>query len=79
MLLDILNLSDMHIGYAPNLAGIHTTPRKRTHPTPLLFGQRSSRHMRYGWIRSPGASSLMLLGMLSIGVAYAVVVRQTTG
>ena len=35
--------------------------------------------MRYGKIRSPGESSLMLLGMLSIGAAYAVVVRQTTG
>ena len=44
MLLDILNLSGMHIGYSLNLSGMHTNlggmhtiQRKRTHPTPLSF------------------------------------------
>jgi len=33
---------------------------------------------RSGLIRRPEASSLMLLGMLSIGAAYAGIVRQTS-
>ena len=47
------------IGHAHNSTDTHT-------PDLLAFEQRGSRRMRYGWIRLPGASSLILLGMLRL-------------
>jgi len=67
MLFDMLGLSGMHMAY-----------RTPTQPIPLPFKQRSS-DMCSGFIRPSGGSSLMLLGILSVGAAYLDIDRQTSG
>ena len=48
--------------------------RARTQPIPLSIKQRSS-EMRSGFVFPPGASSLMLLSVLSIGADYVDIVQ----
>ena len=68
-----------NIKHKPNLFRHILSQFGRIPPFPLSFRKGCSPDMSDGLIRLPGASSLMILDMVSIGTAYANIVIQPSG